>query len=114
MSTLFHPQMDGATERANRSIGQMFRSLIKPDQKDWVHRCPMIEFAINLSVGNATKLAPFEINCGYMPTMLREVKASKRIPPGIRTFVQNALQNMTLVHDTLIEMRVLDGVKNPK
>ena len=83
MSTSFHPQMDGATERANRSIGQMFRSLIKPDQKDWVHRCLMIEFAINSSVGNATKLAPFEINCGYMPTMMREVKAGERIPPGI-------------------------------
>ena len=36
MSTSFHPQADGATEWANRSIGQMFRSLIKPDQKDWV------------------------------------------------------------------------------
>jgi len=35
MSTSFHPQMDGATERANRSIGQMFWALIKPDQKNW-------------------------------------------------------------------------------
>ena len=83
MSTSFHPQTDGATERANRSIVQMFRSLIKPDQKDWVQQCPMIEFVINSSVGNATKLAPFEINCGYMPTMMREVKVSERIPPGI-------------------------------
>ena len=64
ISTSFHPQTDGATERANRSIGQMFRSLIKPDQKDWVHQCLMIEFAINSSIGDATKLALFEINCG--------------------------------------------------
>ena len=91
MSASFHPQTDEAMEWANRSIGQTFRSLIKPDQKDWVHRCPMNEFAINSSAGDATKLAPFEINCGYMPTMMREVKASKRIPPGIRTFAQNTL-----------------------
>ena len=102
----FDPQTDGAMERANRSIGQMFRSLIKPDQKDWVHRCPMIKFAINSSIGNATKLAPFEINCGYMPTMMKEVKASERIPPGIQTFTQNTLRNMMLAHDALIEMRV--------
>ena len=76
MSTSFHPQMDGATEWANRSIGQMFRSMIKLDQKDWVHHYPMIEFAINSSVGDTTKLAPFKINCGYMPTMTREVKES--------------------------------------
>ena len=91
MSTSFHPQMNGAMEWADRSIGQMFRSMIKPDQKDWVHCCPMIEFTINSSVGNATKLAPFKINCGYMPTIMREVKASKRIPPGGQPFTQNAL-----------------------
>jgi hypothetical protein len=106
MSTSFHLQMDGATERANRSIGQMFRSLIKPDQKDWVRRCPLIGFAINLSIGNATRLAPFEINCGYMPTIMKEVKIDNRIPPGIRTFAQNTLKNMALAHDMLIETPV--------
>ena len=44
MSTSFHPQMDGATERANRSIGKMFWALIKPDQKNWVEKSPLIEF----------------------------------------------------------------------
>jgi len=31
MSTSFHLQIDGATERANRFIGQIFWALIKPD-----------------------------------------------------------------------------------
>ena len=69
MSTSFHPQMDGATEQANRSVGQMFRAMICPDQKDWVEKFPMIEFAINSSIGRATGLAPFEINYGYMPVV---------------------------------------------
>jgi hypothetical protein len=34
MSTSFHLQMDGTTERANRSIGQIFRAMIGPDQLD--------------------------------------------------------------------------------
>jgi len=50
MSTSFHPQMDGATERANRSIGQMFWALIKPDQRNWVEKSPLIKFTINASV----------------------------------------------------------------
>jgi transposase InsO family protein len=74
MSTSFHPQTDGATERANRSVGQMFRAMIKPDQKDWVEKCTLIEFAINSSMGSATGLAPFEINCGYMPIIMKEIK----------------------------------------
>ena len=31
MSTLFHPQMDGATEWANRSIGQVLRAMVRND-----------------------------------------------------------------------------------
>src|ERR1700676_4266299 len=48
MSTAFHPQMDGATERANRSIGQILRTLVQPNQTDWAEKLPMVKFAINL------------------------------------------------------------------
>ena len=34
MSTMFHPQMDGATERANRSIAQTLCTVVSNDQKD--------------------------------------------------------------------------------
>jgi hypothetical protein len=83
MSTLFHPQTDGITERANRSIGQIFRAIIDPDQRDWVEKSPLIEFAINSSINSATGLAPFEINNGYMPIMMKEVKDNERTPPGV-------------------------------
>ena len=67
MSTVFHPQMDGATELANHSIGQILRMVIKNDQKDWAAKCPMVEFALNSSVSATTGFAPFELNQGYMP-----------------------------------------------
>ena len=35
MSTAFHPQMDGTTERANRSIAQILRTVVDNDQKNW-------------------------------------------------------------------------------
>src|ERR1700677_1964123 len=31
MSTVFHPQTDGTSERANRSVGQVLQTLIHPD-----------------------------------------------------------------------------------
>jgi len=86
MSTSFHPQTDGATERANRSIGQRFQALIKPDQKNWVEKSPMIEFAINSSIGNTMGLAPFKINYEYMPAMMREMRTMERTPPGVNMF----------------------------
>ena len=56
MSTVFHPQTDGATERANRSTAQILRTVVSNDQKDWLGKCPMVEFAINSSV-NAVRFA---------------------------------------------------------
>ena len=46
MSTAFHLQMDGATEQANHSIGQVLWALVHSNQKDWVELCPMVEFAL--------------------------------------------------------------------
>ena len=63
----FHPQMDGSTERANCSIGQILRTVVHDDQKDWAHKCPMVEFTMNSNVSSMTGFAPFELNQGYMP-----------------------------------------------
>ena len=67
MSTMFHPQTDGATEWANRSIAQILRIVVLNDQKDWSSKCPMVEFAINSSINATTGYAPFELDHGYMP-----------------------------------------------
>jgi len=82
MSTSFHLQMDRITERVNRSIGQLFRAMIDPDQRDWVKKSPLIEFTINSSINSATGLMLFEINNGYMPVMMKELKDNKWTPPG--------------------------------
>lgn len=71
-----------------------------------MQKCPLIKFMINSSMGSTTGLAPFEINCRYMPTMMREVTPSNKIPPGIRMFAQNTLKNMALAHKALIEAQV--------
>ena len=73
-------------ERANRSIGQMFWALIKPDQKNWVEKSLLIEFMINASIGNAMGLALFKINYRYMPTMMKEMRAMEKTPQGVKMF----------------------------
>ena len=107
MSTSFHPQTDGQTERANRNVGQIFRTLVRPDQKDWVGKVDMTEFAINASVSETTRYAPFELNGGYMPSMIREIRNSDIVVKGIRSFAADALQNLAAAHDAIIEARVI-------
>ena len=48
MSTSFHPQTDGQTERANRTLEDMLRHYINPSQNDWDQHLAAIEFAISI------------------------------------------------------------------
>ena len=64
MSTSFHPQTDGASKQVNRSIGQILRTLILPNQTDWVDKLPLTEFAINSNISSSMGFAPLELNYG--------------------------------------------------
>jgi hypothetical protein len=86
MSTSYHPQMDRQTEHMNRSVGQIFRTVVRHDQKDWIDRVDLTEFAINASISHVTRYAPFELNGGYMPSMIKEICADRVTPQGIKTF----------------------------
>jgi hypothetical protein len=67
MSSAYHPESDGATEWANRTITQMLRQCVDRDQRNWVNRLPAIEFAINSAQSEVTGYAPFFLNYGYVP-----------------------------------------------
>ena len=106
MSTSFHPQTDGQTERAIRNVGQILRTIVRNDQKDWVDKIDMVEFAINSSVSETTGYAPFELHGGYMPAMIKEIKKNEVFAQGVKTFATNALANVADAHDAIIEARV--------
>jgi len=47
MSTAYHPQMDGETERVNQEIEQYLWSMIMHSPKGWLKLLPFAEFAHN-------------------------------------------------------------------
>lgn len=106
MSTSFHPQTDGMTERMNRSVGQIFHTAVQPDQKNWYFRIDPTEFAINSSISQTTRFAPFKLNGGYLPSMMREYTGTSSTPPGVRKFAMQALANIAEAHDLIIANRV--------
>ena len=67
MSTAFHPQTDGQTERTNRTLEDMLRRFIGNSHKDWDSLLPMCEFAVNNAWQESVKSTPFYINYGQHP-----------------------------------------------
>jgi len=64
LSTAFHPQTDGHTERMNQELEQYLRFFIENRQKDWPEWLAMAEFTVNNKVHTATKVSPFMANYG--------------------------------------------------
>lgn len=64
MSTAFHPQTDGQTERANRTLEQVLRAYVASDQQDWDRHLVAAEIAVNNAVQSSTGFTPFRMNSG--------------------------------------------------
>jgi hypothetical protein len=64
MSTAYHPQTDGQTERANRTLEEVLRSRINFQQTDWDEHLTAAELAVNNAVQSSTGFSPFYLNFG--------------------------------------------------
>jgi hypothetical protein len=69
LSTAFHPQTDGQTERQNQTMEQYLRAFANYEQDNWVELLPLAEFAYNNSIHSSTRLTPFFASYGYHPDM---------------------------------------------
>ena len=69
MSTAYHPQTDGQTERAKRTLEDMLRAYVKYNQKDWDDHLDAAEIAYNNSTQASTGYSPFYLNTGSHPRL---------------------------------------------
>ncbi|KAJ3505227.1 hypothetical protein NLJ89_g7527 [Agrocybe chaxingu] len=106
MSSAYHPESDGSTERANKTVNQMLRHCIEPLQKDWAQKLPAIEFAINSARSESTGFAPFFLNSGRMPRSFIWDSNEPEKYPGVRVFAQRMKTAVMRAHDSIIAARV--------
>ena len=69
LSTAYHPQTDGQSERANQDIERGLRAYCNYHQDNWVKLLPMLQFADNNVLSSATQMTPFFFDHGYHPRM---------------------------------------------
>ncbi len=67
MSSAYHPQTDGQTERMNKVLEDMLRNYVGPDQDDWDKHLSTCEFAVNNAYHDNLQTTPFMLNYGFNP-----------------------------------------------
>ncbi|GKE03275.1 putative reverse transcriptase domain-containing protein, partial [Tanacetum coccineum] len=60
MSTAYHPQTDGQSERTIQTLKDMLRACVIDFGKGWDRNLPLVEFPYNNSYHTSIKAAPFE------------------------------------------------------
>jgi hypothetical protein len=74
LSTAFHPQTDGQTERSNQTLIQYLRCYAAENPMIWATILAEAEFVCNNAVNATIGISPFEALMGYQPTISRRIE----------------------------------------
>ena len=111
MSTAFHPQTDGASERTNKTLNQLLRYVVDRQQRGWCKALPAIRFAIMNTVNASTGHTPFYLRSGHSPRLIPPLIASdapERPEPSeaaqsARSSIRDMLAAVQTAKDALFE-----------
>ena len=88
ISTAYHPQTDGQSERTNQRLEQYLRIFIDYHQQNWAPLLPLTQYTLNAWPNATTKKAPFELILGHVP------KVHQSARPFKSPSVENQLQQL--------------------
>ena len=101
MSTAYHPQTDGQTERTNQTLEDMLRSCVIDFGGSWDTYLPLIEFSYNNSYHSTIQCAPFEALYGRKcrsPVCWTEIGESQIIGPE---YIQELTDKINRIRDRI-------------
>ncbi|CDJ62822.1 LOW QUALITY PROTEIN: Similar to Transposon MAGGYgagandpolgenehomologues, related [Eimeria necatrix] len=83
MSSSYHPQSDGQTERVNHTLEQMLRTYIISDEGEWERLLQALELAYNTISHSSTELSPFEVMIGENPLTAADLDIVDALAPTL-------------------------------
>ncbi|GMF56544.1 unnamed protein product [Phytophthora fragariaefolia] len=121
MSTADHPQTDGQTERVNRALEDVLRSVCAAEPTKWSTLLPQVVFALNNAVHSSTGFTPFYVNGLRHPrtpltlpsaSNLGGREANAEDPRGLQGLRTSVKRNLLLFIETgeAVRQRVRDAM----
>ncbi|KAL0173559.1 hypothetical protein M9458_029527, partial [Cirrhinus mrigala] len=80
LSSGFHPQTNGQTERANQQLERFLRCFASEHQHSWASYLVWAELSNNLHTSTATGLSPFEVCYGFQPPIFEHQEPEVEVP----------------------------------
>ncbi len=109
VSTAYHPQTDGQSERTNQTVEVMLRCLCEDYGADWADKLSRVQFAFNTSVNESTKFSPAQLLFGYQPRHIMDVFAQSHLPkfenPAATEMISQMKKELELAQKRLAEAK---------
>ncbi len=80
LSSGYHPQTNGQTERKIQELGRYLRSYCHDDQHSWSRFLPWAEYAQNSLRQDTNRLTPFQCVLGYQPPLFPWTGEPSEVP----------------------------------
>ena len=109
MSTSYHPETDGSSERTNKTVIQCIRYAVERDQLGWVKSLPKIRFDIMNTTNRSTGFTPFQLRFGRSPRLLPPLFRSTNQQPADKLatdLIIRMQENISEAKDNLITAKV--------
>ena len=102
LSSGFHPQSNGQTERMNQEMESSLRCLVAKNPSTWSQNLLWVEYAHNSLVCSATGLSPFQCAYGYQPPLFpsQEGQASSA---SVQAFIRRCRRTWTKARASLLK-----------
>ncbi|KAJ9517116.1 hypothetical protein QJQ45_009020 [Haematococcus lacustris] len=101
LSTAFHPQSDGQTERMNKVMEEMLRHYVGVEYVDWDKFLSSAEFAINNSYNSSIGTTPFRLNNVKDPNVPLTLKLDATTNNAAQNFARVMKDNLEKAKLTL-------------
>jgi len=97
-TTAYHPMGNGQTERFNRTLGSMLRSLPLAAKQHWAQQIQTLTFAYNSTIHETTGYPPFYLMYGRVPRLPVDMvfKQVLRDPVVVnyKTYAEKLMENL--------------------
>lgn len=80
LSSGYHPQSNGQTERTNQELETALRCIVASNITTWSDHLPWVEYAHNSLTSSATGQSLFEASLGYQPPLFPALEGEHFVP----------------------------------
>lgn len=101
LSSGFHPQSNGQSERLNQEMETALRCITSQSPSQWASQLLWVEYAHNSLVSSATGLSPFQCAYGFQPPLFPSQERETSVP-SVQAYIRRCKRTWARTRATLL------------